>query len=100
MNLTPGAFWKLTLAEFDARRRGHHRATVHAWQHTRWLGSLLVNLQRGADDPVTVPADLMPLPGDEDFAERTAAPVVLTPAEKAAQQQRILERSYSTPLTL
>ena len=100
MNLSPAAFWKLTLVEFDARRRGHHRATVHALQHTRWLGALMCNLQRGEGDLVTEPADLMPLPGDDDFAKRTAAPVVLTPAEKLAQQQRILERTYSTPLTL
>ncbi|GAC1379177.1 MAG: hypothetical protein NVS3B25_31560 [Hymenobacter sp.] len=98
MRLSPAAFWKLTPAEFDALRRGHQRAQVQQWQHTRWLGTLLVNLQRGPDDVATLPEDLLPLPGDEDYAQRTAPAKVLTPAEKAAMQQRVLERAYSTPL--
>lgn len=99
LRLTPKQFWSLTPAEFDASRRGHERSRIHRWQETRWLGTLLVNLQRGADDAPMEPSELMPLPGDEDFASRTAPEKVLTQEEKAAREARILERSYSTPLT-
>ena len=59
----------------------------------------MVNLQRGADDPPVTPSEIMPLPGDEDFAERSAPAPVLSQEDKQAREKRILERSYATPLT-
>ena len=90
LRLLPDQFWRLTPYEFDAMRRGHDRRTVHAWQHTRWIGALLVNINRGENDPAVSPEELLPLPGDEQYGPG-AAPVK-TAAEKAEQKQRILDR--------
>ena len=81
-------------AEFDALQRGHARRTLDAWRHTRHLGNLLRNLNRGEKDPATTDAQYLPLPGEPEFAERTAetAPAEKTDEERAAQQARILER--------
>jgi hypothetical protein len=92
LGLAPKAFWALTLAEFDAMRRGHQRRTVREWQHTRWLGWLLVSINSDPDGARPTLSDIMPLPGDDDYALLTAAPIVKTAAERAAQEARIKER--------
>ena len=96
MGLTPKAFWALLPAEFDALQRGHARRTLDAWRHTRHLGNLLRNINRGEKDPATTDAQYLPLPGEPEHDEaqqatQTAA-VEKTAEERAAQQARILER--------
>lgn len=64
------------------RARQRDAQQLEAWRRTRWLGTLLANLNRAPDtDPYEL-TDLLPLPGDPE----PEPPRVLTPEEQAAEQ--------------
>ena len=54
----------MPLSEFDRRCRGYHRRQTEAWRRTRWLGTLLVNINRAHGTAPTEQQDLFTLPGD------------------------------------
>jgi hypothetical protein len=54
----------MTLSEFDRRCRGYLRREAEQWRRTRWLGTVQLNSNRGPDDAVLVPEEIMPLYGD------------------------------------
>lgn len=59
----------MTLSEFDRRCRGYLRRNAELWRRTRWLGTILLNTNRGPDDAALLPEDIMPLYGDAPAAE-------------------------------
>ena len=83
LGLAPKAFWRLTWREYRLRADGFHRREIRKWRHTRWLGTLLLNVHRGEDDPVQTPEDVLYLPGDPPLL--TAA----TPEELDAELARV-----------
>lgn len=44
--------------------QGYHRRQTEEWRRTRWLGTLLVNINRAHDAPAISPEELIQLPGD------------------------------------
>jgi hypothetical protein len=54
----------LTLSEFDRMCRGYHRRQTEAWRRTRWLGTILLNVNRAHDTPAYTPEEVLGLPGD------------------------------------
>ena len=76
-------------------QRGHARRMMDAWRHTRHLGNLIRNVNRGEKDPATTDAQYLPLPGEPEYDEAQAAasaPAEKTDEERAAQAARIQER--------
>lgn len=64
LGLLPDQFWQLTYRELAYMAAGHSRRTLETWRRTRWLGTLIVNINRGPDTPAYSPEDLLELPGD------------------------------------
>lgn len=50
--------------------RGYHRRQTEAWRRTRWLGTLLLNVNRGHTDPAYEPEEVLALPGDPPYAPK------------------------------
>jgi hypothetical protein len=69
LRLTPAAFWRLTWREYLMMAAGFHRRQVRKWHHTRFLATVLVNVNRDPDSPPVTPEELMPLPGDAPAPE-------------------------------
>lgn len=44
--------------------RGYKARQTEAWQRTRWLGTILLNVNRAAGTPAIAPEDVLELPGD------------------------------------
>lgn len=44
--------------------RGYHRRQTEAWRRTRWLGTILLNVNRAANTPAIAPEEVFQLPGD------------------------------------
>jgi hypothetical protein len=44
--------------------RGYRRRHAEAWRRTRLLGAILLNVNRGKDEPAIVPEEWMALYGD------------------------------------
>lgn len=84
LGLRPAEFWELTFSEYLCMADGYHRRQVLQWHHTRWLGTILLNVNRGEGDEPLSPEDVLPLPGDPD-------PAVLTPEELDAELARIVQ---------
>ncbi|MBH8569354.1 phage tail assembly chaperone [Microvirga sp. STS02] len=85
LGLRPAEFWELTYSEYLCMADGYHHRRVLAWQETRWLGALLVNINRAPDTPAVEPSELLPLPGDAP-----AAPLMST-EELDAELARLAE---------
>jgi len=49
------------------RQQQAERQELAAWQRTRWLGTVLRNVNRG-DNPAISPEEMLPLPGDGPLA--------------------------------
>jgi len=87
----PDAFWRLTFAEFHQLLRGHRRRAEQQWEHTRFLGSLMLACVSGKDAPT--PEQLVPLPIDAERAALRAAVAPPTAETKAALLERIEARN-------
>lgn len=44
--------------------RGYNARQTDAWQRTRWLGTILLNVNRAAGTAAYAPEDVLALPGD------------------------------------
>lgn len=44
--------------------RGYNARQTEAWRRTRWLGTILLNVNRAAGTPAITPEDVLELPGD------------------------------------
>ena len=86
LGLRPAEFWDLTWNEYLSIADGYHRREADKWRHTRWLGTILLNVHRGEGEDVMTPEEVMPLPGDV----LPLAAHVLTPAEIDAEFVRLL----------
>ncbi|GAB3661500.1 hypothetical protein GCM10027594_31350 [Hymenobacter agri] len=68
------------------RAEGFHRRQIRKWQHTRWLGTVLLNINRDPEkspEPIE-PWEVLSLPGDPQ-------PAVVTPEELDAELARIAQ---------
>jgi hypothetical protein len=54
----------MPLSEFDRRCRGYHRRQTEAWRRTRWLGTILLNVNRAPNTPAYALEEVLGLPGD------------------------------------
>lgn len=75
----------MTLSEFDRRCRGYHRRLADHKRPLRWLGTILLNVNRPENAPAQTEQEVMWLYGDPP---PEVAPV-LTPKEVAAEFARI-----------
>ena len=44
--------------------RGYHRRQTEAWRRTRWLGTILLNVNRAPNTAAAAPEEVLSLPGD------------------------------------
>lgn len=56
-------FYRLTMVEYHYVAKGFLLRDEREWQRTRWLATLLINIQLGKDKKVD-PEDLIKLPSD------------------------------------
>ena len=89
MALSATEYGEMTFRDFMRRVRAHRRQQearyeerLDGWRQTRWLGTLLLNLNRGEDDPVQKPEEVLPLPGDPQ-------PEEISPEELDAELARV-----------
>lgn len=90
IGLMPDSFWCLTLSEFHLLLRGHRRRQEMQWEHTRFLGALMLSCVAGKDAPS--PEQLVPLPIDAVRAKSRAAGPATAEEPIEAVKARILER--------
>lgn len=65
LQLLPDVFFDLTPAHYFRMVSGYYRRLEHErWEPIRWLATIQVNTQRGKDDPVYQPQDLLTLRKD------------------------------------
>ncbi|MBH8558996.1 phage tail assembly chaperone [Hymenobacter negativus] len=82
LGLKPKAFWRLTWREYRMRADAFHRQEIRAWRRTRWLGTILLNVHRGEDDPAQLPEEVLYLPGDPPL-------LTISPEELDAELARV-----------
>jgi hypothetical protein len=82
LGLRPAEFWDLTFSEYLCMAEGYHRRQVLDWHHTRWLGTILLNVNRGEDDAPLTPEEVKWLPGDK-------IPGLISPEELDAELARV-----------
>ncbi|MGY3091080.1 hypothetical protein ACVWYF_004144 [Hymenobacter sp. UYAg731] len=66
MRLRPAAFWQLTWREYCAVAAGWHRRQIRKWHHTRYLATMLLNVNRAEKTPAILPHEVLWLPGDPE----------------------------------
>ena len=84
LRLTPAALWRLTWRDYLMRADGFHRRQIRKWQHTRFLATMLLNVNRDPDSAPVEPWEVLPLPGDP-------VPEVLNLEEVDAELARLAE---------
>jgi len=67
LGLKPDEFWGLTFGELGLLRQAKENRSLETWRQFRWLGTILVNLQRDRKKGMVTPERLLPLPGDKNF---------------------------------
>jgi hypothetical protein len=63
----------MPFSEFDRRRQGYRRRQANAWRRTRWLGTILLNVNRGPGTPAYTPEEVYPLEGDPPYTPALSA---------------------------
>jgi hypothetical protein len=53
--------------------QGYHRRQTEAWRQTRWLGTILLNVNRPPGMPAYLPQEVLELPGDPPYAPALSA---------------------------
>jgi hypothetical protein len=48
--------------------RGYNDCQTQEWRRTRWLGTILLNINRAHGTPAYAPEDVLELPGDPPAA--------------------------------
>jgi hypothetical protein len=94
LNLDPVTFWEYTPAEYGRKAEGYNRRIKEQhhqeelkWTHTRFIGALLININRGKDTPAMKPEELIPL----SFDKKKEAPPVKLPM---LERMKALEQKY------
>ncbi len=75
----------MPLSEFDRRCRGYHRRVADHKRPLRWLGTILLNVNRAEGEPALTEEEAMWVYGDPV----PEAPIMLTPAEVEAEWARV-----------
>jgi hypothetical protein len=48
--------------------QGYQRRQTESWRQTRWLGTILLNVNRPPGMPAYAPEEVLSLPGDPPYA--------------------------------
>lgn len=63
----------MTVPEFVGAVRGYRKRMEHQWEHTRYLASVLININRDPKTAAVSPEELIPLSFDKKKENKPAS---------------------------
>lgn len=75
LGLLPDDFWNLTWGDYIRIRDGFFKRNEINWLHTRYLASIMVNINRDKKKRPVLPSDLVPLKLDKLETKKEFTPI-------------------------
>jgi hypothetical protein len=63
----------MTMMQYDLKCRGYMRKLERDWEHTRYIATTIINVNRSRKKPYS-PQEIMPLPGDKHNRAKALLP--------------------------